>query len=116
MLWYTCCIELIRRVINSESAQREYTFTVEINAEDYTPEIEPEFAKNKIVMQGAIDLLFIENGEAVIVDYKTDRVKDSQKLIEMYRKQLELYRNAVETITKLNVREVLIYSVYNNEI
>lgn len=108
--------ELIRRVINSESAQREYTFTVEINAEDYTPEIEPEFAKNKIVMQGAIDLLFIENGEAVIVDYKTDRVKDSQKLIEMYRKQLELYRNAVETITKLNVREVLIYSVYNNEI
>lgn len=106
---------LVKRVINSNSFHREYTFTVEISARDYNPEIDTAFSDRKIIMQGAVDLIFIENNEAVIVDYKTDRVKDSQKLVDMYRKQVTLYKNAVEEIMKIPVKEVIIYSIHNNE-
>lgn len=106
---------LVNRVINSNSFHREYTFTVEISARDYNPEIDTAFSDRKIIMQGAVDLIFIENNEAVIVDYKTDRVKDSQKLVDMYRKQVTLYKNAVEEIMKIPVKEVIIYSIHNNE-
>ena len=106
---------LIGRVINSEEYFREYTFTVKINASDYDENICDEFKTHKIIMQGAVDLAFIENGEVVIVDYKTDRVKDIEKLGAMYRKQVELYKTALEETMNLKVKEVIIYSVYNNK-
>ena len=108
--------DLIRRAVNSERLYREYTFTVEINASDYDSNIQPEFAGNKLVMQGAVDLIFIENNRAVIVDYKTDRVGEAIKLRDMYRRQLELYRNAVTEIMGIDVSETLIYSIYKNEV
>ena len=107
--------DLITRVINSEEYFREYTFTVKINASDYDENISDEFKNHKIIMQGAVDLAFVENGEVVIVDYKTDRVKDIEKLGTMYRKQVELYKTALEETMDLNVKEVIIYSVYNNK-
>lgn len=106
--------ELISRVINSDSYQREYQFTVKINAVDYNPELKEEFSAQKIIMQGAVDLVFIENGEAVIVDYKTDRVKDEKDLAELYHKQVELYKTAIEETTDYKVKEVIIYSIHLN--
>ncbi len=107
--------ELIERVIKSEKFYREYLFTVKINAEDYNSEINDSFKNQKIVMQGAVDLVFIENGEAVIVDYKTDRVKEITDLEKLYRKQVELYKSALEETTSLPVREAIIYSVHLNK-
>lgn len=106
---------LISRVINSDEYFREYTFTVRINASDYNPDIEDDFKDSKIIMQGAVDLVFIENSEAVIVDYKTDRVKDITKLASMYQRQVELYKTALEETMGLVVKEVIIYSVYLNK-
>lgn len=102
---------LIDRVINSESYEREFQFTVKINAEDYNS----DFKSETLIMQGAIDLFFIENNEVVIVDYKTDRVKDSSDLIKLYHKQLELYKSAIEEISGLNVKEAVIYSIHLGE-
>lgn len=107
--------ELISRVLNSESYIREYQFTVRINASKYNPDIKTDFADNKIIMQGAVDLVFIENGEAVIVDYKTDRVKDVSQLADLYRKQVELYKSAVEECTDYKVKEIIIHSVHLNK-
>jgi ATP-dependent helicase/nuclease subunit A len=58
--------------------------------------------------------VFIENGEAVIVDYKTDRVKDEKDLAELYHKQVELYKTAIEETTDYKVKEVIIYSIHLN--
>lgn len=107
--------DLINRVINSEEYFREYTFTVRINAADYNPDIDDTFKNRKIIMQGAVDLDFIENGEVVIVDYKTDRVKDIEKLALMYRRQLELYKSALAETTGLKVKEAIIYSIHLNK-
>jgi ATP-dependent helicase/nuclease subunit A len=81
---------------------------------DYNPELKEEFSAQKIIMQGAVDLVFIENGEAVIVDYKTDRVKDEKDLAELYHKQVELYKTAIEETTDYKVKEVIIYSIHLN--
>ncbi len=107
--------ELIDRVLRSERYYREFTFTVKIKAADYNPEIAPEFSDRELIMQGAVDLAFVENGELVIVDYKTDRVKEAEKLREMYRKQVELYKQALEETLGLSVKETIIYSVHLNK-
>lgn len=102
---------LIRRVLNSDSYEREYQFTVKIPASSYAP----EFDNEEIIMQGAIDLVFFEKGEAVIVDYKTDRVGDASSLSLLYRKQVELYKYAIKETLGLDVKECIIYSIHLGE-
>ena len=75
------------------------------------PEVDERFAQEEIILQGAVDLAFVEDGELVIVDYKTDHVKEPSMLREMYAAQLELYRDAMTKSLGLPVRECLIYSV-----
>jgi ATP-dependent helicase/nuclease subunit A len=45
----------------------------------------------------------------VILDYKTDRVKDPDRLIRLYKKQLDLYERALVQM-RIPVKEKLIYS------
>ncbi|MBO6138202.1 MAG: helicase-exonuclease AddAB subunit AddA [Lachnospiraceae bacterium] len=79
-------------------------------------EVDKSFPREEeVLIQGIIDAYFIEDGEIVIVDYKTDRVKDAQILKDRYTQQLELYSKALEQITGMSVRQRLIYSVSLNE-
>ena len=64
-----------------------------------------------VILQGIIDAFFIEDGEIVLVDYKSDHVRSAETLIGRYQKQLELYAAALEKITGLRVKEKLIYSI-----
>ena len=103
---------LMERIINSPSVMREKSFTVLLDARFlYGPEA-PE--GEEILIQGAADVVFEEGGGIVIADYKTDRIRDEQKLTGMYRKQLEIYGAAFEKITGLKVKEKLIYSFFLN--
>lgn len=63
-----------------------------------------------ILVQGIIDVFFEEKGEIVLVDYKTDRVNTLEELINRYRKQMELYKMAIEKSTNKRVKEVILYS------
>ena len=57
-----------------------------------------------------------ENGNLVLVDYKTDFVeKDESELIEKYKVQLDFYKQALELGTNKKVEEVYIYSLYLNK-
>lgn len=65
------------------------------------------------LIQGVIDMYFIEDGELVIVDYKTDRVPANageKTLKERYAVQLDYYAKALSQITGLSVKEKLLYS------
>ena len=74
----------------------------------------------KVLLQGVIDAFFIENGEAVIVDYKTDNLRSYEDketaLKNLYSKQLECYEKAVGSILKKNVKEKILYSFYLNSV
>ena len=87
---------------------REQPFVLGIEAD----KVNPGFPKEETVLvQGIIDAYFEENGELVLVDYKTDAVEKAQDLIDRYRVQLDLYERALTQITGKNVKEKLIYSV-----
>ncbi len=79
-------------------------------------EIDKSFPDSEnIIVQGIIDAYFVENGSVVIMDYKTDRVNDGDELADKYESQLELYKEAVERITKYRVSETVIYSFWLDE-
>ena len=69
----------------------------------------------KVLVQGIMDLYYInKNNELVLVDYKTDYVQkgEEQKLIDKYKEQLNLYKEALENSLGRKVDKVLIYSTW----
>ena len=105
---------LFDRVIASPRVYREEQFTVKIPPSMIMEN--PPDTEEEIVMQGAVDLAFEENGSLVIVDYKTDRVRNIQKLVTLYQKQLMLYQTALRQVMEKEVSECLICSVALNEV
>lgn len=88
---------------------REQPFMLGLSAQEIEPEIPME---ETILMQGIIDAYFEEEGELVLVDYKTDWVRAGQEreLVERYHAQLNYYARALEQLTGKKVRERVIYS------
>lgn len=107
--------EIITDVINSEKVYREFRFNTKIKASDTLLEIEEDFSDVPVILQGSVDLAYLKNGKLVIVDYKTDRVKDAEVLKELYHKQLELYKFAMEECTPYKVGKCIIYSIHLGE-
>ncbi|HCW80944.1 MAG TPA: helicase-exonuclease AddAB subunit AddA [Ruminococcaceae bacterium] len=103
---------LMERISASPHYEREVRFSAEIPAGKIKPELPSPMSEEKIVLQGAADLVFEENGNLVIVDFKTDRVKDDASLWERYRGQLGLYRMGAEKCTGRRVAQCLLYSFY----
>ena len=68
-----------------------------------------------VLLQGIIDVFWLENDTIVVLDYKTDRVHTARELIDRYETQLHLYADALCRIfstsqSKINKAEKLIYS------
>lgn len=61
-------------------------------------------------VQGIADMFFIEDGEIVLIDYKSDRTDDEQTYIDDYKLQLDIYRQALEQEFSMPVKQMLIYS------
>ncbi len=75
--------------------------------------LRPEFPHAETVLiQGIIDVYWEEDGELIVLDYKTDRIGQPQELIARYRAQLDYYGEALARITGKPVKEKLIYSFY----
>lgn len=95
---------------------REQPFTMEVNASDIDRQYPSE---EKVLIQGIIDAFFFRDNKVYIVDYKTDRVPNGTSgetiLIERYRKQLELYCDAIRKITNREIGGCYIYSVSLNK-
>ncbi|MCL2035156.1 MAG: helicase-exonuclease AddAB subunit AddA [Oscillospiraceae bacterium] len=103
---------LADRIFSSEKVFRELKFMSECGG-DVLFKMYPDMPKDaQIALQGVADCVFIEDGEAVIVDYKTDIVTDSKQLLERYGKQLSLYRMMLEESLGVPVKECAIYSFW----
>ena len=90
---------------------REKPFFINIPAK----EIYKEETEEEILIQGIIDLCFInKQDELVLVDYKTDYVQKGmeKELIDKYINQLNLYKRALEESMNKKVDKTFIYSVY----
>ena len=101
--------DLAKRIMKSPKVLREHRFSVNIPGDFF--DFEAKNVQESIVMQGAIDCAFLENGGYVIVDYKTDKTSSAKELYEKYENQLKLYKFALESITGKPVNELIIYSL-----
>ena len=98
---------LWQEVRKAKIVEREKPFYISIPTE----EIYGNNIKEEILVQGIIDLYYInEKDELILVDYKTDYIKEKEELIEKYSKQLELYKRALEEALNKKVSKIYIYS------
>lgn len=92
---------------------REQPFVLGIEA----GRLDPKFPKEeKVLIQGIIDAFFEEEGELVVLDYKTDRISSAQELKNRYQEQLDYYADALSRLTQKRVKEKLIYSFALNQV
>ena len=68
-------------------------------------------ADDAVLLQGVVDCFFEEDGELVVVDFKTDRIGRTQieERAEHYRPQLEAYSMALMRVMGKKVREKVLY-------
>ncbi len=101
---------LAGRIFTAEKVYRELRFLAEVGEEtlgDYTGLFDGD---SRTAIQGVADCVFIEGGQAVIVDYKSDYVKEPQELIDRYYGQLDLYRRVLGESLGMPVKECVLYS------
>lgn len=99
--------DLGRRLIASERVERELPFSMLFDGNRVYPDVEK---RERLFLQGIIDTAFVEDGQWVLVDYKTDRVKSGDELIRRYKIQMDLYKEALERLTNMPVKASYIYS------
>lgn len=68
------------------------------------------------LIQGVIDLFYVtKEDKVVLVDFKTDRIDNEKEFIKKYKIQLEIYKEAINSLTEYNVDEIFIYSFNLNK-
>ena len=72
--------------------------------------LEESGSEEMLLIQGIIDVFFEEEDGIVLLDYKTDSVRNARELADRYRTQMELYQEAVERALGKAVKEKILYS------
>lgn len=101
---------LAGRLLTADKVYREYKFAIELPAGEVDPSLSGLCAQEPVLVQGIADCIWIEQGKAVILDFKTDRIHDPQTLVQRYQTQMEVYRRAVEECLSLPVQSCLLYA------
>ena len=93
---------------NADSIKRNID-RIESNRESFV-ESNANSHVEKVILQGIIDAFIMEEEGIILVDYKTDRVKDGEELRNRYQKQIDLYSEALEQILRKKVKRRVLYS------
>ena len=107
--------EIGQRMIKAyglNSLKREVPFHMEISSTDIDKNLPIDiYGDEKIMLQGIIDCYFEENGKIILVDYKTDSVKNGEVnlLVEKYKSQLDYYAKALRVTLDKEVKESYLY-------
>ena len=88
-----------KRMLESTEIKREATFTMRIDSREST------------MVQGIIDCAFKENGEWILIGYKTDHDTDPKSFVPRHEMQMNWYRTALERLTHVKVREMWLFAL-----
>ncbi|MEG2357022.1 MAG: PD-(D/E)XK nuclease family protein, partial [Clostridia bacterium] len=91
------------RMLASPRIMREWSFNMKITKPFDT------------ILQGVLDLCFLENGAWVLVDFKTDHVERAEELWPRYARQLHFYREALLCATPYPVSESILFALQTGE-
>ena len=107
---------LWKELKQAKEIHKEHPFYINIKASRIYNQINKEDDED-ILVQGVIDLFFIDKDDnLILVDYKTDYVQCENELVEKYKGQLDLYKEALEQSLDKKVDKMCIYSVYLNKL
>ena len=112
-LWHflqSDCAARMQKAALSGKLRKEQPFVLGVEAGRVYQEADPERKEELLIVQGMIDLFFEEDGEIVLLDYKTDWVHNEEELVKRYQIQLDYYQEALEKSLGKRVKERLIYS------
>ena len=99
-----------KRMLASSEIVREAPFQINIQASQYDPALAGKYDSETVILQGIIDCFFKEENSYILLDYKTDKIRnDSAKIRMKYAKQLELYKQAIEELKGAPVTESYLY-------
>lgn len=102
----------MKKASDEKKLYREQPFVLGLAAN----RVEASFpADEKLLIQGIIDAYFEEDGQIVLVDYKTDSIKSPEELSSRYETQVEYYKEALEKLTGKKVKETILYSFALNK-
>jgi len=103
--------KLAQRLRHADKIETERTFSLLMQPKELFYGQEYADVEDTILVNGIIDCYFVEDGKVILLDYKSDRIYDEEKLKEQYRIQLQLYQTALERALGLSVAETYIYSL-----
>ena len=101
--------QLFAKAYKENTLYREQHFMQEVEYEKLFPEDGGDNVE-KVILQGIIDAFIMEEDGIILVDYKTDRVKDGEELRNRYQKQIDLYSEALDQILGKKVKRRVLYS------
>ena len=102
------CSELGERIRNADAVHREFRFSMLCKGS----EILQTESEEEILLQGVVDCCLEENGQLVIIDYKTDSVFTEEQLAQRtahYASQVKAYSVALTRILGKPVKETILY-------
>lgn len=91
--------QLFEELRKAKEVHKEQPFYINIPAKDVVSEAEN--SKKNILVQGIIDLYYIDkNDNLILIDFKTDYISNEpnakEKILDKYKVQLEIYKTALE--------------------
>ncbi len=89
--------------------EQQFSVGIPVSEIQACDKIDSQDLDDIVIVQGIIDAFFYEEGEIVVMDYKTDRA-DEDTLLGRYRAQLDYYGDTVSRITGKKLKEKIIYS------
>ena len=108
--------DLFGRMLKADRLYREQRFLLEVKAGELYPDLSETAREQSVMIQGAVDCMFTEQGKIILIDFKTDRTKDEQFLLRHYAEQLQIYSVAAEKMFGMPVGECYLYSLYMNRL
>ncbi|MBO5154287.1 MAG: helicase-exonuclease AddAB subunit AddA [Eubacterium sp.] len=115
-IWHFMQTDLAERIMQAHKngkLYREQPFVMGLPAYETDPAIHSD---QPVLVQGIIDLYFEEADGLVLLDYKTDSVKEAKQLLDRYQTQMDLYARALAAATGKPVKQKLIYSFKLEEV
>lgn len=100
--------ELGERMKMADRVEKEFSFYTDADAS----EIYQNDASGKVLLQGTVDCFMINGSKVTLVDFKTDRVKNTegaQRRAEKYKVQMKYYKKGLSEILGQEIDECYLY-------
>ena len=92
----------------NDSLYREKPFVMSLPASEVWEEASSE---ESVLIQGIVDVFWLDKEGITLLDYKTDAVKEPEELVRRYKLQLQLYAEALSRVfDNCPIKDILIYS------